>query len=101
MLRRRARRRRRWFMSVERLAFAERRRGQRLTTIEAYRAARTGFFCLAGTSIGWAGISDADDCWSIHSSIRDFLKRQRLPSLNAGIKPSEAYLYRLSGLMPR
>ena len=31
-------------------------------------------------------------CRSIHSSSRDRLKRQRLPSLNAGTNPSEAYL---------
>src|SRR5262249_12422768 len=41
------------------------------------------------------------DFSSIHWSSRDFLKRQRLPSLNAGIFCSPTYLYKVSGLTPR
>ena len=57
-----------------------------------YRAARTGFFCLAGTATGRPGAPATEDCRSIHASINDFLNRHRFPSLNAGINPSEAYL---------
>src|SRR5215470_12938758 len=38
---------------------------------------------------------------SIHWSSFDFLKRQRLPSLKAGIFCSPTYLYSVSGLTPR
>src|SRR3981081_832605 len=41
------------------------------------------------------------DFSSIHSSSFDFLKRQRLPNLNAGIFCSFTYLYSVSGLTPR
>src|SRR6267378_5063963 len=41
------------------------------------------------------------DLSSIHWSSFDFLKRQRLPSLNAGIRCSPTYLYSVSGLTPR
>src|ERR1700693_2051945 len=41
------------------------------------------------------------DFTSIHSSSFDFLKRQRLPNLNAGIFCSFTYLYSVSGLTPR
>src|ERR1700689_5449813 len=41
------------------------------------------------------------DFSSIHWSSFDFLKRQRLPSLKAGIFCSPTYLYNVSGLTPR
>src|SRR5213078_3134545 len=41
------------------------------------------------------------DFSSIHWSSFDFLKRQRLPSLKAGIFCSLTYLYSVSGLTPR
>src|SRR5215471_2318842 len=41
------------------------------------------------------------DFSSIHWSSFDFLKRQRLPSLKAGIFCSFTYLYSVSGLTPR
>src|SRR5271156_5045402 len=50
--------------------------------------------CLAPDSI-WLDFS------SIHWSSLDFLKRQRLPSLKAGIFCSPTYLYSVSGLTPR
>src|ERR1019366_3629546 len=46
-------------------------------------------------------VSVATDFSSIHSSSFDFLKRQRLPNLNAGICCSFTYLYKVSGLTPR
>ena len=68
---------------------------------EDQRTLPTGFFCF-----GLMFFSRAWDWWrelcrSIQFSSNDRLKRQRLPSLNAGIKFSDEYLYRLSGLMPR
>src|SRR6202795_62758 len=45
--------------------------------------------------------SSSIDFTSIHSSSFDFLKRQRLPNLNAGIFCSFTYLYNVSGLTPR
>src|ERR1700677_2053047 len=41
------------------------------------------------------------DFSSIHWSSFDFLNRQRLPSLNAGMLCSPTYLYSVSGLTPR
>src|SRR6185369_896402 len=41
------------------------------------------------------------DFSSIHWSSFDFLKRQRFPSLKAGIFCSPTYLYSVSGLTPR
>src|SRR5580658_4570971 len=54
-----------------------------------HTAGRTGFFCCGSNSASAACLSD---CRSIHSSSRERLKRHRLPSLNAGTKPSDAYL---------
>src|SRR6185437_2034429 len=61
----------------------------------------TGFFCLGFTLFSGAICKPLELCSSIQSSSKDRLKRQRLPSLNAGIRLSEAYLYRLSELIPR
>src|SRR5580704_16986183 len=70
--------------------------------LAAARVPRTGFFWLERTAFGaGSGSAETPDCRSIHSSSRDFLKRQRLPSLKAGMNASEAYLYSVSGLMPR
>src|SRR5205823_7812379 len=52
-----------------------------------------GFFLLLASI--WFDFS------SIHWSSFDFLKRQRLPSLKAGIFCSLTYLYSVSGLTPR
>src|SRR5215471_8725265 len=52
-----------------------------------------GFFLLFAST--WLDFS------SIHWSSFDFLKRQRFPSLKAGIFCSPTYLYSVSGLTPR
>src|SRR4051812_16782015 len=57
------------------------------------------FAVTFGLRLGCGSISL--DFSSIHWSSFDFLKRQRLPSLNAGIFCSPTYLYKVSGLTPR
>jgi len=64
-----------------------------------YRARATGFFCFGITLIGVRTFTP--DCSSIHASSSVFLNRHRLPSLNAGTTPSDAYRYNESPLMPR
>src|SRR4029077_7037657 len=64
------------------------------------------FYCdpaafVAAFGLCFVPISIWLDFSSIHWSSFDFLKRQRLPSLKAGIFCSPTYLYSVSGLTPR
>src|SRR5205814_9831370 len=65
----------------------------RLYACPAAFTAAFGFFLLRASI--WFDLS------SSHWSSSDFLKRQRLPSLKAGIFCFPTYLYSVSGLTPR
>jgi len=62
--------------------------------------AREGFSSTA-FPVTRAGMFPPELCWSIQSFSRERLKRHRFPSLNAGTNPSDAYLYKVSALIPR
>ena len=79
----------------------EGRRSDRTRGSPNYRARAAGFFCFGRMRFSAAGVAAVKLWRSIHSSSKERLKRHRFPSLNAGIKFSDAYLYRLSALIPR